>query len=175
MFSFSCFSDASPYPPLKVERQNLTYAREMLLNIGSCDSEMSAVASYRYNSTILWERQPEIAQIFHKISMVEMRHLNSFTRLAFLLGCDPRLWTDSGRRPCYWSPACISYPARLEVILKNALQGEKNAIAAYRRQAEFICDAYVTDVLNRVILDEQIHCQIFTELLSEMKNPEEFM
>lgn len=168
MFSFSCFSDASPYPPLLVERQNLNYAKEMLSNIGSCDSEMTAISSYLYNSTVLSESQQEYAQIFQKISMVEMRHLNMFSRLSFLLGADPRLWSENGRRTCYWSPACIQYSQRADVLLKNALLAEQSAVMKYRRQAEWICDAYVSDVLNRIVLDELIHVQIFQEMLSEL-------
>ena len=35
----------------------------------------------------------------------------------------------------------------------------------YRRQADQICDAYVTDLINRIILDEQIHVEIFREMI----------
>ena len=82
-----------------------------------------------------------------------------------MLGADPRLWTCSGKRPCYWSPACNHYPRQLVPLLKNALQGEQDAILKYRRQADQICDAYVTDLINRIILDEQIHVEIFREMI----------
>ncbi|MDO4333384.1 MAG: ferritin family protein [Eubacteriales bacterium] len=167
MISVSSFADSSPYPPLRVECPNPGYAAEMLSNIGACSSEMSTISLYIYNSTILTDRCQELSQIFHKIAMVEMRHLDIFSHLAHMLGADPRLWTCSGKRPCYWSPACNRYPTQTESLLKNALQGEQDAILNYRRQAEQICDAYVVDMLNRIILDEQIHVQIFRELLAE--------
>lgn len=167
MISFSSFADPSPYPPLRVERQNPGYAAEMLTNIGACSSEMSTISLYIYNSTILTDRSQELAQIFHKIAMVEMHHLDIFSHLAHMLGADPRLWTCSGKRPCYWSPACNRYPMQTESLLKNALQGEQDTILKYRRQAKQICDAYVADLLNRIILDEQLHVQIFREILTE--------
>lgn len=168
MFSFSSFSDPAPYPPLKIERPNPCYASEILSNIGACNSEMSAISLYIYNNTILTESNPEFAKIFHKISVVEMRHLDIFSRLAYLLGADPRLWTCSGKRPCYWSPACNHYPRQTDALLKNALLGEQDAILKYRRQADQIHDAYVVDMLCRIILDEQIHVEIFREMIAEI-------
>ena len=169
MRSFTAFSSDKPYPPLKVERQNPAYASEMLSNIGACNSEMSAVSLYLYNSTILTDEYPEFAHIFQKISMVEMRHLNMFSHLAHLLGADPRLWTCSGKRPCYWSPACNRYPTQLLTLLQNSLKGEQDAVMKYRCQAEQIHDCYVVDVLNRIILDEQIHVQLFREMIAEVQ------
>ncbi len=168
MFSFSSFSDAAPYPPLKIERPNPCYASEMLSNIGSCNSEMSAISLYIYNSTVLTESNREFAQIFHKISAVEMHHLDIFSHLAHMLGADPRFWTYSGKRPCYWSPACNHYPRQLDSLLRNALTGEQDAILKYRRQADQICDCYVVDLLNRIILDEQLHVEIFREMIAEI-------
>lgn len=166
MLSISSFSDSSPYPPLQIERPNPAYAAEMLSNIGACCSEMSTISLYIYNSTILSERNQEFAQVFHKISMVEMHHLNIFAQLAHMLGADPRLWTCSGKRPCYWSPACNRYPTQTDAMLKNALFGEQDAIMKYRRQAEQICDAYISDLLHRIILDEQLHVQILQEMIA---------
>lgn len=168
MISVSSFADPSPYPPLCVERPNPDYAAEILSNIGACHSEMSTISLYIYNDTILAEQNPECAQIFHKISMVEMRHLQIFSRLSHMLGADPRLWTCSGKRPCYWSPACNRYPSKLPAIIKNACQGEQEAVLKYRCQAEHIQDAYVVDLLNRIILDEQLHVQIFQEMLRDI-------
>lgn len=168
MISLSSFADPSPYPPLCVERPNPAYASEMLTNIGACSSEMSTLTLYIYNSTILSERNQEFARIFHKISMVEMHHLDTFCHLAHMLGADPRLWTCSGKRPCYWSPACNRYPMQTDALLKNAIQGEQDTILKYRRQAEQIRDAYVADILHRIILDEQLHVQIFRDMLDEV-------
>ncbi len=167
MLSISSFSDPSPYPPLLIERPNSVYAAEMLSNIGACCSEMSTISLYIYNSTILSETESDYAQIFHKISVVEMHHLNIFARLAHMLGADPRLWTCSGNRPCYWSPACNRYPVHTDALLKNALRGEQEAILKYNRQAQQICDAYITDLLQRIILDEQVHVRILQEMIAD--------
>ena len=168
MLSFNNFSDYSPYPPVTVECPNLRYANVMLSNIGSCNSEMSAVSLYFYNSVILTENRKDFANVFHKISIVEMHHLNIFSQLAYMLGADPRLWTYRGRSARYWSPACNHYPRPMDALLKNALQGEQNTIAVYQKQAGLIQDHCITDLLNRIILDEQVHVSIFQAMLADI-------
>ncbi|MBT9779419.1 rubrerythrin family protein [Clostridium sp. MCC353] len=168
MLSINSFSDSTPYPPVKVECPNLRYANEMLSNTGSCNSEMSAVSLYFYNSVILMENRKDFADIFHEISIVEMHHLDIFSQLAFMLGADPRLWTYQGRGARYWSPACNHYPRPLAALLQNALLGEQNTIAKYRWQASLIQDRCITNLLNRIILDEQVHVSIFQAMLAEI-------
>lgn len=165
MFTFTSFSDPAPYPPLKAERTNPEYAAQMLSNAAGCSSEMTAVSMYLYDSVILSENAGEISHAFKKMAVVEMHHLDIFLNLAFLLGADPRLWSQSGNRPCYWSPACGRYLCRTVPILENSLRAEQDTIRQYRAQACQIQDAYIADLLNRIILDEQVHVQILTELL----------
>lgn len=161
------FSDSAPYPPVQVCGANPMYARAMLANIGSCNSEMSAVSLYFYNSIITKPIQQDVSECFHKISIVEMHHLEIFGQLAKLLGADPRLWYRAGRRAVYWSPACNKYPQELPLLLKNSIQGETQAIEQYRRQLNWIEDENITAVLSRIILDEEHHIAIFRALYQE--------
>ncbi len=158
------FAAEAPYPQVKVKCMNQMYAREMASNIGACNSEMSAVSLYFYNSIIAGETYKEISDCFHKIMIVEMHHLDIFGRLAYLLGADPRLWAYTRRRPIYWSPGCNQYPRQLKDLLQNALRGEEEAIRKYKRQAESIRDPYVVANLQRIIEDENIHVEIFHTL-----------
>ena len=101
-----------PYPPIQTECRCSDYAYAMLSNIGSDNSEMSAVCLYFYNSVILNPDYEELAECFHKISVVEMHHLHIFASLASQMGLDPRLWSMQNRRRSYWSPAYNSYPRK---------------------------------------------------------------
>ena len=157
--SFLCAGE-EPYPEVRVKCMNQMYAREMVSNIGACNSEMSAVSLYFYNSIIVKETYGEVADCFHHIMLVEMHHLDIFGRLA----ADPRLWTYTRRRPMYWSPGCNQYPRQLRELLQNALKGEEEAIKKYKRQAESIKDPYITANLHRIIEDEKLHIEIFQTL-----------
>ena len=63
------FADSAPYPELRVEGASREYARMMLYNVGSAQSEMTAVGSYFYGSLVLASQAPEVAQCFHGISL----------------------------------------------------------------------------------------------------------
>ena len=156
--------DSAEYPPVKVCEKNPRYAMAMLSNIGACNSEMSAVSLYFYNSLIANGKYEEIGKTFHKISMVEMHHMNIYGQLAQKLGADPRLWSVERRRFTYWSPGCNRYPRRIDMMLKHAYEGEKLAIATYKSQAEWIQDEYVVANLERIILDERLHIEIIEQL-----------
>lgn len=162
------FADPSPWPPIEVVSKNERYAAAMLSNIGACNSEMSAISLYVYNSLITRNYFFEIAECFHKISVVEMRHLNAFGELCVLLGADPRLWSRQKGRLQYWSPSCNRYPTRIGELVRNALNGELEAIRKYQTQAQWIDDCHIQAVLNRIIADEQCHVEIFRLILAEL-------
>lgn len=163
------YQDSAPYPPIRVSGKNLDYAEAMLGNIGSCNSEMSAVSLYFYNSIVTEGPFAEVSGCFHKISIVEMHHLEMYGRLAMLLGADPRLWSCQSGRRVYWSPGCNRYPDHIDALLENAIQGENDAVRKYQAQTEWIQDVHITAVLNRIILDEKIHIRIFRQLLEQVK------
>ena len=128
-------SDAAPYPALRIQGPSPVCVQAMLENIGSCHSEMTAIALYLYDSVLTRERWPKIAEYFHHIMIVEMRHLELFCQAAQLLGADPRLWSNAGGAS-YWNASCCSYRKDLPALLNAAAAGESQTIAQYRRQAE---------------------------------------
>ena len=55
------YSDHIPYPPVKVDGKNPQYAAAILSNIGSCNSEMTAVSLYFYNSLSTITTYPNVS------------------------------------------------------------------------------------------------------------------
>lgn len=156
-----------PYPPVRVDGPELIYAGEMLSNIGDVVSEMSDVTRYFYISVVTKQQFRSIATCFHHISIVEMHHLNIFAELALLLGADPRLWCGRTRMR-WWSPSFISYPCEICALIAESIEAEKAAIHKYSRQANTICDGNIVTILDRIILDEQRHIQIFREMYEQL-------
>ena len=152
-----------PYPEIRVIRKNPVYGAMMLDNVGGELSEMSTIALYIYDH-LTTGTSAQIAETFHRIAIEEMRHLEIFAELARLLGEDPRLWTKRDGQMRYWSPESIQYRSEIGVVLREAIQGEKDAIAKYSRQAYRIEDPYVVKNLTRIIEDERRHAAIFMEL-----------
>lgn len=156
-----------PYPPIRVECKNPRYAACMLSNIGGRTSEMSAVAAYYYNNLQAQSCSAEIAEAFYKINITEMHHLQMFGELACLLGADPRMWEMQNNHMMYWTPAYIAYPKDLKGLLLAALEGEEETIRKYAKQARSICDPYIVAVLERIILDEELHVEILKYFLAQ--------
>ena len=157
---------SDPYPPVQVQDKNRHYAAMMLSNIGAANSEMSAVAHYRY---VHVDADGEIAQLAHEISKVEMQHLDDFARLAKLLGEEPRFWQVCGHRKAYWSPSYVDYTYRNKAdLLQKLIAEEKAAIRKYTEQAARIGDPYVVAVLQRVTADEEVHVRVLEEALGKV-------
>lgn len=152
-----------PYPTITIASPNQRYANMMLDNIGGKNSEISAMSLYFYNHLITREHQ-EISACFHNISIVEMQHMEMFGQLTLLLGEDPRLWTQYFPRKQYWTPAYNRYSMKMKELMANAIQSEKDSITKYQRQAQAIEDSNIQELLNRIIIDEELHVKILTEL-----------
>ena len=155
-----------PYPPVAVDGKNPAYAKAMLDNVGGANSEMSAISLYVYNN-LRSGHTPDIAQTFHKVSIVEMHHLEIFGKLAYMLGEDPRMWTQHGCKKAYWTPGYNQYPVHFPEMMRNVIAGENAAIKKYQYQASYIKDPNITALLERIILDEQLHVQIFEKMARE--------
>jgi len=158
---------SDPWPPIQVRGRNPDYAEMMLSNAGGRNSEMTAVAHYRYNRLLTMEGYPALSELFHRVSMVEMRHMDTFAQLALRLGADPRLWhCCNGRMRC-WSPGYVDYCFRsLRDMVEKLLKEELAAIEKYNAQAACIRDPGVAAVLQRVVKDEEAHVAAWKEALA---------
>ncbi|MEA5040521.1 MAG: ferritin family protein [Clostridiaceae bacterium] len=157
-----------PYPQVWTASRNPAYARAMLSNVGSNVSEMTAVSLYFYDSVILNPMYADFARCFEQIGIVEMHHLEMFAELAFQMGGDPRLWSVQNGQMVYWTPAYGTYHQEVKKVICRAINGEKAAVRKYRRQAETIQDTEIVAVLKRIILDEEHHIEIFTQMLTQI-------
>ncbi len=157
-----------PYPEVRTNSRNPAYAYEMLSNVGSSNSEMSAIGLYFYNSVMLNPEYESFARCFDRIGIVEMRHLAMFADLAFQMGLDPRLWSMKNKKMVYWTPAYINYPREIKAVIYNSIKGENAAIQKYREQADTIRDANIVAILERIILDEKRHIEIFNSMLEQI-------
>ena len=159
------FTSDKPYPAQTAVEKNKLYGKWMLDNMGGIHSEMSAISLYVYNSFIIDEHYEDVVFVFEKVSMIEMRHLKMFGQMAYSLGEDPRLWSQNRNRKVYWSPGYNQYTADLKGLMYKSLEGELGAMEKYRRQADSCEDENVCALLERIILDEEIHADIFRQII----------
>ncbi|MFV0395477.1 MAG: ferritin-like domain-containing protein [Coprobacillaceae bacterium] len=158
----------APYPKIEEIVPNPIYGKMILDNVGGMHSEMSAISLYLYNQVIIGDMYDQVRTAFLQISMAEMRHLNIFCELSFKLGMDPRLWSGTDEYNEYWSPSYNNYPNQLDSLLENAIISEKRAIEKYTYQISVINDPKIISILERIILDEELHLQIFQSLYQQL-------
>ena len=139
----------------------------ILSNVGGLHSEMNAVSLYFYNNVIMENSWKDLSIAMHEISIVEMHHLDIFAKMCCKLGIDPRLWDCQNDFLEYWSPGYNVYPRQIQTMLENAIIQEQNTIDIYQYQISCIDEPVIQNVLQRIILDEQLHIQIFEKFLNE--------
>lgn len=154
------YQAADPYPPVDAGECNRRYAEMLLSNVGGGVSEMSAVALYFYSDLVTAEL-PEVAEVFHHISIVEMRHLKIFGTLARQLGADPRLWSVQNGGRSWWTPRYISYAPKLAPLLRESIREETEAIRKYEGQCRCIRNENIRANLERILQDERLHLEAF--------------
>ena len=161
------FAAPGPYPEINLAACNPAYARTMLDNMAGECSEMNAVSLYFYNNLITNEKYKDVAYIFHKISIVEMHHLQIFGEIACCLGADPRLWTQNDNNHVYWSPEFNTYSWSFKKLMHQALQNELDTIEIYKKQMCDIDNSCIAANLQRIIEDEEVHVKIFKDVIKK--------
>lgn len=160
----------TPYPSIKELDTNIEYSQIILSNLGGLHSEMNAVSLYFYNHIILENQWPQLSKAMIQIAIVEMKHLDIFARMCYKLGADPRLWDCHHDLLEYWSPGFNVYPRQINTLLENAIIQEQNTITNYQYQISCIDEPIIQNMLNRIIMDEQLHIEIFESFLKDYYN-----
>ncbi|NLY49389.1 MAG: bacterioferritin [Firmicutes bacterium] len=158
----------APYPEVRVAAPNPAYAQLLLEDYAGMVSELTAINQYLYHHFVLEPVNEEVAELLECISLVEMYHLELLGEAILKLGVDPRYWTlQSGNSTCYWDASFVFYGTSLCDRLTADIASEWAAIANYREHQRRINDPYVEELLERIILDELHHIQLFNHALAK--------
>lgn len=153
-----------PYPKIKVESKNINYANIISLNFSGYTSEFSAVTQYTFHEIYFLNSFPSAAKIIKGISEVEMHHMQILGELITKLGGTPGYWINNKKKKSYWSPTFLNYNTSLEKAVVLDINNEKNAIKQYKDTINQIDDKNIIDIINRIILDEEYHIQLLTNI-----------
>lgn len=156
-----------PYPKIRVEQPNREYAKLILEDYAGFISEMSAVNLYMYDHLVTAKQYKEIADALEEVAVVEMVHQQILGEILIELGVQPKYWSERRRRKKYWNADYIPYQLDAKIILLDAIQSEKDAIIQYNRHLRMIQDQYIQRVIDRILLDEELHLELFNSLYNE--------
>ena len=150
-----------PYPKLMNIRQNIRYANLLYDNFAGEEGELTAVNQYIYEHIEL-KRYESFSKILLSIAKEEMHHLELIGDLIKRLGKKPYY---INQHQCMWSANNIKYHFNnvYDMLMFN-IESEKKAISGYKEIMKYTQNKSIKDLLERIILDEQTHLEIFNRL-----------
>lgn len=128
------------------------------------EGELTAITQYIYQQYISHSFDEELAETLLQIAIVEMHHHELLGEAIVQAGGDPLM----GGSTCFWSGSNVNYTKNPIAFLRNNIQAEYRAIAAYRRSIACVRNESLKELLARIIMDEELHIEIFTQQLKRL-------
>ncbi len=155
-----------PYPKVMVEEKNPYYADLLSQDYAGNDGELGAILLYSYQHFDKFKTNEELSKILSEIAIVEMRHLELLGETIRLLGKEPIYKTcEAQRGDCVmWTTSSLDYTTNLKELLKEDIKVEICAIKNYKHHKRLIKDKYIKTLIDRILLDEVRHLEIFNKL-----------
>jgi bacterioferritin len=155
------------YPPVEVTEKNCTYACLLLNDYAGKNGELTALTQYFYQYLITKYKYINFGETLECIAICEMRHMEMLGELIVQLGGNPLYRTVNNRNNQFWCGYNVSSTQDIIRFLKENIQAENIAIKNYEARICQINDSKIQKVLERIILDEKHHINIFSSYIDE--------
>ncbi|MGI6702138.1 MAG: ferritin family protein [Christensenellales bacterium] len=149
-----------PYP--EINYPNNIYDAKLLMNdYAGKVSETTSIFQFRYQSYIIYGVDKEISKIFNEIAVTDMLHHELLAKAIVKLGGDPII---SGLGP-FWNGSYVYYTRNLRKMLNDDIRDKQTLIRNYTKTAMCLTEKSVTELINRIIQDEEIHIKCLKSIL----------
>lgn len=154
------FQSDLPYPEADINIKS-DYEVKLLMPVyGGREGETSAVLGYVYGHYVTQDVEGELSDCLKKLAVVEMRHHDMLGRAIFRLGGTPYI----GGNYSYWQGAYLNYGKNPSHIIKTSIMNEEQAIHDYLNVCKKTKMEEVKLIVNRIILDEEVHLELLKKL-----------
>ncbi len=158
-----------PYPKAAANAENERYARIIRNSFSGRESALTAMMTYLYQSICFGACADDLRETLWGISMCKMYHMRLLGELLMSLGGEPKYFYRSppnANSGIWWSaqPGIVTYSKTLGDALKWAIEAEKAGIEEHRSTVNYVDDEGICALLKRILLDEEYHLKLFTEL-----------
>lgn len=153
-------SSKLPYPEIELSK-NIYDAKLLMNDYAGKVSETTATMQYMYQYYIVSQYNKNIAEVLKKIAIVEMRHHQLLGNTIVKLGGDPII---SGLGP-FWNGSALSYTKQIGKMLLDDIESEETTIRNYTKTAMSVTEKSISDLIYRIILDEEIHIKALKSIL----------
>lgn len=159
----SKYSVNLPYPKPMIEIQNKEYANILLKDYAGAVSEFTAISLYVYQHFVSKGQYKDYAELIGGVSVTEMKHLELLGETIKLEGFKPMYIDNASPHGKLWSPMYVNFTTYIKAMLKEDIKAEQTAIENYRYHITLIKDKYIIRLLERIILDEELHLKLFSQ------------
>ena len=158
-----------PYPVARSSSPNDRYGRIIRNSYSGRESELTGMLNLLYHALRFSECAEDVKTILLEIAACKLFHLSLLGELLSSLGGDPKFFyflSQTGNATSWWAanPTTLTYAKNLGEALKADIDAEKAAIDAHYSAINYIDDSDVTNLLKRIVRDEEYHLKILTEL-----------
>lgn len=159
-FKESC-SIMLPYPEIDIKEKNLYYAKLIKKCYCGIYSELTLVNQYNYQQLLI---ESYLKEIFIEISKIEKEHLDILGEIIIAFGGEPSFTIEKRNKSFHWNSKYINTDTTLKNILISNINNEQELIKEYRKITNIIENESIVSILNRIILDEELHIKIFNKI-----------
>ncbi|MCH5148254.1 MAG: manganese catalase family protein [Clostridiales bacterium] len=137
----------------------------------SASGELTAVLQYIYQSFFFKkEGYDEIADTLEAIAIAEMIHFKLLGETVLALGAAP-IYTQYPPSPFnFYSTKYVTYSRTLKDMLEDDIRAERHAIRSYENMLRRLKNQQVSSIIERLLQDEKLHLQTFTQILEAFKS-----
>lgn len=158
-----------PYPTAKANAANERYGRMIRNSFTGRESALTAMMTYLYQSMRFGECAEDLRETLWAISVCKMYHMRLLGELLISLGGDPKFFYCSPPNAAsgsWWAaqPNIVTYSKNLGDALKAGISAEKAVIEEHNNIINYVDDEGLRALLKRIVLDEEYHLKIVTEL-----------
>ncbi len=155
------FQAELPYPKVVITEKNPQEVKLLMPVYSGRESEATAIFSYIYGHYVTSGVSGDLSDCLKRFAIVEMHHHALLGEAIFDLGGTPYI----GGNYNYWQGSYVNYAKEPIAIIKNAIEREKQAVKGYKSVAARTTVPDIKLLIERIILDEEVHIASLTELL----------
>lgn len=154
-----------PYPKIDVNRKDPYFAYKLFELYAGNVSELTDINQYSFQSIYLND-YVDLSNILRTISITEMEHFRILGNLIKALGLNPYFISyDKNNNPISWNSDYVDYTLNYRNMLVSNIRKENKAIENYNHILTETNDENIKNIIERIIMDEKKHVEIFSKLL----------
>lgn len=133
------------------------------------ESELTAILQYTYQAILLEEAGfLEEAKTLKRISMDEMKHMQTLGRMIAKLGANPVFSYFPPYPIRFFTARSVSFSSSPKKMIAESIVGEEYAIDGYSRMIAKLSSEQVRAVIVRIRMDELAHLKELQEIASRL-------